>query len=374
MRIALVTADNHGPQGWWRAHVPAAILRAAGHEAYSCSGLAADDRHKLRPMGLRQTVRPPQAVVLQGWFHPDAPGMIARARRAGQVVLADLDDDVWNLPPSHPAYALAAEWRPQLEAVLGACDAVLASTPTLAAEATAHGARAVAVARNGVPSTLAGADHELDLLGLVDGAQADARRGRVAWLGRTTYRGDDLAMIGPALRLLARDGFLTTFVHYGAVPGDPAAAAVPDLDDCATETHGWQHPETLVGDLRSCDVVLIPQQDNGPARSNAAGLLCAAAGVPFIATPTPEYELLALDGCGLGAVSTHEWVNLAGRLLSDPFVRIEQAADQLRGLARGWLAEQTVSGWADTIATHHQCARREAEARAFTPRGVRGGG
>jgi glycosyltransferase involved in cell wall biosynthesis len=65
------------------------------------------------------------------------------------------------------------------------------------------------------------------------------------------------------------------------------------------------------------------------AKSNLKGLEYAAAGIPFIATPTEEYRILAEAGVGRLASTPDEWRDHARELL-DVDVRREEADRQRR--------------------------------------------
>jgi hypothetical protein len=62
------------------------------------------------------------------------------------------------------------------------------------------------------------------------------------------------------------------------------------------------------------------------------GLEYVAAGIPFIATPTEEYRLLAAAGIGRLAETPDEWRDHATALL-DPVTR-KQEADRQRAIAK----------------------------------------
>ena len=84
-------------------------------------------------------------------------------------------------------------------------------------------------------------------------------------------------------------------------------------------------------------VGLIPltRKPFNEAKSNLKGLEYAAAGIPFIATPTEEYRVLHASGVGRLAESEDEWVDHARELL-DVDVRREEAERQRAIVERDW--------------------------------------
>lgn len=79
-----------------------------------------------------------------------------------------------------------------------------------------------------------------------------------------------------------------------------------------------KYPESL----RHFHIGLVPLawNDFNHAKSYLKGLEYAASGIPFIATPTEEYRLLAEAGVGRLAATPDEWRDHATELL-DPDVR-----------------------------------------------------
>jgi glycosyltransferase involved in cell wall biosynthesis len=64
------------------------------------------------------------------------------------------------------------------------------------------------------------------------------------------------------------------------------------------------------------------------AKSYLKGLEYAASGIPFVASPTYEYRLLAKEGIGRIASTPDEWRDHVTELL-DPDVRAAEAEKQL---------------------------------------------
>ena len=82
--------------------------------------------------------------------------------------------------------------------------------------------------------------------------------------------------------------------------------------------------------LHNFHIGLVPLTRNpfNEAKSYLKGLEYAASGIPFIATPTEEYRILAADGVGRLAETPDEWRDHARELL-DPDVRIAEAERNL---------------------------------------------
>ena len=100
--------------------------------------------------------------------------------------------------------------------------------------------------------------------------------------------------------------------------------------------------------LNGIHVGLVPltRSPFNEAKSYLKGLEYAAAGIPFIATPTEEYRLLHRAGVGRLAETPDEWRDHATQLL-DPAVRVAEAERQ-----RAIVREQfDISGMGEQWAT-----------------------
>lgn len=140
------------------------------------------------------------------------------------------------------------------------------------------------------------------------------------WVGGTLWRSGDIEMLSAWMPDFVRDYGIRVH-HSGHIPNDPRHFSVrAGLSRVSTA------PMKSVIDyptlLNHFHVGLVPLSSNtfNEAKSNLKGLEYAAAGIPFIATPTEEYRLLHEAGVGRLAVTPDEWRDHATALL-DPEVR-----------------------------------------------------
>lgn len=144
------------------------------------------------------------------------------------------------------------------------------------------------------------------------------------WVGGTLWRSGDIEMLSGWMPDFVNDHGIQVH-HSGHIPNDPRHFAVrAGLKKVSTV------PMTSVIDypnlLKHFHVGLVPLRDSpfNEAKSNLKGLEYAAAGIPFIATPSEEYRILHEAGVGRLAVTPDEWRDHAIELL-DPQVRKEEA-------------------------------------------------
>lgn len=230
-------------------------------------------------------------IVLQRWMHGDAEATIKAARKAGQVVINDIDDLFLELPPSNAAFrATDPRLRPEANRrhylrAIRASSALFVSTPYLAQRYRSAGfRREIFTLRNCV---------DLER-GWWDAAERDtADQLVVGWVGSTSHRGGDLEQLRGSLQpfLEEVDGL---FYHGGWNPNSesrPASelAGVDPARCIVRPPMPVLHNTKLYRDF---DISLVPLSKIpfNQAKSALKGMESACSGIPFIATSTLEYQ------------------------------------------------------------------------------------
>lgn len=247
---------------------------------------------------------------------------IERARDAGQIVLYDLDDDVWTIPEWSPAFkAMSHEsggrWRaiqiPVLENNLRASDGLICSTPRIAevAEARVPGLKTWVV-RNGIDVRMWKWPRKpLEHTPL-----------RVGWMGSVSHHAPHLRTMMEALDVLTKHN--AEFVFLGWTEGwAREAAELLDELPCKTDWRPWVDFRQLPDLLADVDVGIIPRVETpfNEGQSTTSGMEYAAAGCPFIAFPSDEYRRAEDQGYGITARSVKDWRNALELLLGNKAVR-----------------------------------------------------
>jgi hypothetical protein len=255
-------------------------------------------------------------VIIQRYMNDWLPAAITEARRNGQVIVNDVDDWFWGLHPANRATAAtnpAANPTSNIDhyrASLLASEVVTVSTPFLAD----------AIGQWGVPTRLV-----TNGVTTWDFPRRIHRPGfpTIGWCGSTGHRSDDLAVVAPALRAMQGTA---RFHHTGDFDYHPSFATETGLDDKSVS----RLPLLAPGEYPSgfCfDIGIVPLNDVvfNMAKSWIKGIEYAAAGIPFIASPSAEYKRLHHRyGIGRLAETTDEWV-AHFRELSDVEVRVAEA-------------------------------------------------
>lgn len=274
--------------------------------------------------------------------------VIKEAREAGQTILQDVDDWYFGLPTDNVAfYGLHPKAHPNSNVntyrkALAASSGILASTPGLVERLGKFNERTY-LTRNGIR-----VDDFDNIATYNEGSTEDAgEHPRLGWTGAIRWRQNDLRVLkGIVWPLMQRHKL--EFMHGGHDDTYPNTAfslmGIPHGSHCLARHRATpsQYPK-LMADMH---IGLIPLDDNPfnfDGKSCLKGLEMAAAGVPFIATASPDYRWLHDQGIGRVAKNPADWVNHIEELL-DPEVRLSEARRQ-RELVREFDVSRTYKQW-----------------------------
>jgi len=341
-------------------------------------------------------------LVFQRPTVPDVAAAIPFWRAKGVAVVVDLDDDLSHIDPANPAWVmmhpdrrsgrlwsyesdstrqhiaemvltrLRAEGRDPdalsqsmlnrlaldlyvkflgsfprhswLAAKEAAASATLTtvSTPALAGRYGRGNARVI---ENYVPARFLDTPHEdSDLVG---------------WPGSTHSHPGDLAVMGGAVASLLRDGGRFLVVGDSTGADRELGVEVPMTGPIGYD--GWIEAVAQLG----VGVAPLAESRFNEAKSWLKPLELSAAGVPWVASPRPEYQRLAALGCGALAAKPKDWLRALRSLVRDPALRAEQSAagrevaGRLTVEGNAW---RTAEVWAEAV---------EIE-RAWRPQAVSG--
>lgn len=261
---------------------------------------------------------------------PSFPALVnelERQQRAGVALVVDIDDDLDNLP--RKLKHLAAPWidvaAQSQRAACRMADLVTCSTPALMEKYAPHG-RGV-VLRNCIPAWM-----------LEGSRESDGRT--LGWAGLAAGHLGDLPVTGGAVAD-ALEGSGWRFKIVGPAEDVRQQLGLTSLPE-ATGGVSLEDYQQALGSLDVGIVPLAPTPFNR-AKSGLKGLEYAARGVPFVASPTPEYLRLAEEGIGRIARTPADWRGHLRDLLRTEGLRIH-----LAHVARAVVAERhTYEAWAE---------------------------
>lgn len=258
-------------------------------------------------------------VVMQRAMFEDIPDKIKRAQANGQIIVNDLDDWYWGLSTTNGAFAAShpklnpGENTNHYKRVLASSDYVTVSTPYLAERISSWVRCPITIIPNFV-----------DLSKFTPRIQSDTDVPVVGWVGSTGHRSGDLEVLAGLLLPLVQSGKIQLH-HSGSVKSHPTFADSVRVPTDLVSTLPMVSPQDYPS-LFQFDIGLVPLSNKpfNEAKSAIKGLEYAAAGVPFIASPTSEYRSLNENGIGFIAKKSKSWIGLI-EALRDPQYRKEQA-------------------------------------------------
>jgi hypothetical protein len=337
LTVDIFPADEGGC-GWYRLRFPARALADDPNLAIRIDPpLSAEGSESVLGRFPTRVHTDADVVVFQRPLRGELVRHIPVLQRHGVACVVEVDDDFHALPKGHPARKRLApansphsNWRHLADACRQA-DLVTVSTPALAARYGSHGR--VRVLRNRVPATY------LD----IDGASNE--RPTIGWPGLVNSHTGDLEMLGPAIAFAMLDtgaafraiGSQLTLDTLGVSGEVVPWAPLTDLGP-----HGY--PAAVAG----LDVGIVPLVDSpfAAAKSALKGMEMAALGVPFVASPLPEYRRLYEQGAGMLASSRDEWRVKVGALAGSAEMRADYAG-RGRAVMTDLTYERHCGEWAD---------------------------
>lgn len=346
MSVCFITRDFNGriPGGcaYYRCFLPMSVLRGRiegtlGHPAFD----------PIRGFGIKDTpttgVFGYKTAVLKLLMDKPMPAQIRLAQQnAGQRIIVDVDDYYEGLTEANAAFHAThpdtnkRTNRDIYRQVILAADTITVSTPFLLEHySKMHGD--VRLVRNGV---------NIDAFNPVQ-VQSKGYL-RVGWTGSTAYRNGDLEMLGEWLPDWLRANN-AKMVHVGADAGNPLFSEMTGVPLGKMEELPIV-PMTMYPNSLKFDIGLVPLReiDFNRAKSCIKGLEYAAAGIPFVASPLPEYEMLHESGIGRLAATPDEWVAHMDAL-AHASTRREEARNQLNKVGLDHSIQSRAEEWYDVL-------------------------
>jgi len=307
LRILLVTGDKGGC-AFYRMELPAAIAKSENLPIRLAIGLPGKTPREVDYDRIREDF---DVVVIQRPMKRVIFEAIPKMQDEGVTVIVEIDDDFTSLHHRNQAYENTSPDK-HLEAnrdlIRQSCliaDHVTVSTPALAEVYGGHGR--VSIIPNFVPGFL------------LDWRVPKYARA-CGWSGTLRTHPTDLQVVGNGIAR-AMDITAGTFAVVGESRGVQAALR---LKQRVPQT-GWLPISDYWKALGRLSMGIAPLEDSpfNRAKSNLKGIEYAAMGVPFVASPLPEYRLLAIRGAGLLARTPDEWYHQTVNILTDNALRRE---------------------------------------------------
>lgn len=331
---------------WYRCYLPMKQLEKQGWDA----GMGFPGWNDDHGFGLlvpdKRAIHGWDVIVFKLIMLESVAEKMDKAKEMGQKIAVDIDDWFEGLSESNLAYrttdpeANPRNNRDHYMKIIESADAIITSTPFLFDfYKNTKKMKNVYLVRNGIDYQrwTPRKDHARWLP-------------KFGWVGATPWRSNDLEGLNPFFGQFLEKNRLE-FHHSGHIRNAYYAKNQLGIPRSVKTTEQPMEPISRYPQLfRKMDVGIVPLNDVGfnHAKSCIKGLEYAASGVPFIASWSPEYELLESQGVGRVARNEREWMGHMEELL-DPRVRKEEAEKNLEGIKKYQSMDIRGNDWNEVI-------------------------
>jgi len=302
------------------------FIRAAGH--FAVSGTMVDAGTHIEVEFAEGRRLAPDIVYVQRLMHGTLGDLYVRARKAGQIVVNDVDDWYWGLSTRNMAFL---NTHPKVNSVenttfyknsIVKSSYITVSTPFLGSRVPSSGIVPVTVIPNYV---------QVDRFNPV--SITDTTCPEVGWVGSTQHRSGDVETLKGVLGPMAERGDIK-IVHAGDGEGAPSFASQLGIPDSLVHRLSPRRNSDRYPEILDFEVGLVPLHDVpfNEAKSDLKGLEYAASGIPFVAAHMPSYSDLYKDwstggvqGFLLAKKASH-WISNINRLRDPSFRKENQEA------------------------------------------------
>jgi len=239
-------------------------------------------------------------IVMQRYMHKQVLPDMKKAQAAGQIILQDVDDWYWGLSKKNAAYAAS---NPELNRdentdwyrnIIEQSDGVIASTPFLENKMLEWNDNV------GLHTNYVNVNQFKDVPEFT--TDDPVRQLVIGWMGSTSHRSGDLEILKPYASEFSK---FARFHHTGdmVAPHIPRFNKQMGLSAGLVSTSPFLSPHALQeGFLFNVGIVPLTDIPFNHAKSYIKGLEYAAAGVPFVASWSPQYEELTQKH-GIGSLA-----------------------------------------------------------------------
>jgi glycosyltransferase involved in cell wall biosynthesis len=340
MKILALAADKGGC-GFYRVREPARVARDLGVVIEVSDGVdvEAEQDTKTGLTKVTEVKTDADLIIIQRPLDNAYTALIEQANRQGIATIVELDDDFEMTHTKNAAHHdintyehTNVKW---LKAACAAADHVTVSTPAL----EKYGKGKATVLRNAVPQSIFEWTpvHDLNREPLT-----------VGWTGTTQVHPFDLQETRGALGDFLKDNQLSFSVVGDGTDVQRFLGLSSETPFSAT---GWVSLENYYETMRNTlDIGIVPLEMSpfNHAKSALKGMEMAALGIPFIASPTKEYERFELYGVGKTASSAKEWVKHLQKWIDKPLTRESDARKYREIVYNENTIEDNASKWVET--------------------------
>ena len=312
---------DEGGSALYRMHAPADEVKLLGvdirmDDAIDIEGVRDSTGRITKVLEIREDV---DLLIIQRPLGSLMVAVIEQAQRQGIATVVEFDDDFSTVHTANVAHEglfvqehVGPQWAEKAAAI---ADHVTVSTPQLLKYAR-HGR--ASVLRNCVPDSI------FDTL-----RPKSEITNRIGWTGSVQTHPNDLQQTKGAVAEVLKSNDLAFYV-VGDGEGVRSFLGLHKSTDLYKT--GWMELSSYYEAISTVlDIGIVPLEISpfNQAKSALKGLEYAALGIPFVASPTREYERLEAYGIGKTAKTPGEWRKHLQRMIDRP-AEMERIANEAR--------------------------------------------
>jgi len=259
-------------------------------------------------------------VIMQRLMHDGLTNHINLAKRAGQVIINDVDDWYWGLDPNNSAWKASHPQYNKKEnvnfykSIISASSLVTTSTPFLFEKMKVWNKNVLLLPNTVKTKAFKKHDHTIneDVV--------------IGWAGSTAHRSNDLQVLSGVLPSFNNTTTQISYLHAGHHDTSPHFADEIGLPKEKVKTLPICDPEKYP-EMFQMDIGIAPLRDFpfNHAKSEIKLLEYSASGIPWVASALPSYKSLAKEfGMGRIAKNPHQWTQHLNALVSSRELRKEE--------------------------------------------------
>jgi glycosyltransferase involved in cell wall biosynthesis len=330
---------------WYRCYLPMLQLKKDKYE----SGMGLPGFSQDHGFGIlipnNKAIHGWDIVVLKLIMLERVVEQVDKALSLGQKIVVDLDDHMEGLEKTNLAYTMTSpEKNPKNNRehyfkIIEKSTALVTSTPFLKEfYEKKYPNKPIYLVRNGI-----------DVERWKTRNDHSGHLPTFGWVGATPWRSGDLEILNPYLGKFIEEK-KCKFHHAGSIINAPTVDKKIGINK-KIFTHEPMKPINLYPNMfRKIDIGIVPltNVDFNHAKSFIKGLEYAASGIPFIASPSPEYKYLAEQGVGRIASTPEEWIYHCEELIS-PKIRKEERERNRQLIKENFSMEKRGKDWEEVF-------------------------
>lgn len=309
MKVLALAADQGGC-GFYRVRAPAEEVGLLGVDITVSEGVdIKGEKHSNGMTDIEEIQTDADLIIVQRPLDNAMTALIKQAKRQGIATVVEIDDDFSTVHKNNIAYDhifgkmhTGNQWIEQATSI---ADHVTISTPQLIKYAR-HGRHSIL--RNCVPVSIFDTS--------IGKSKIDWPR--IGWTGSVQTHPWDLQETKGSVASVLKDNDLP----FNVIGDGQMVSTYLGLDkDTQIYATGWVDLSLYYQHMMSfIDIGIVPLEVSpfNQAKSALKGLEYAALGIPFVASPTREYERMEAYGIGKIAKTPSEWRKHLQRMIDRP--------------------------------------------------------